>query len=130
VELLAASDRTTVLLLGETGSGKGRVAELIHAHSPRKAEPFVEVNCAAMTAEALEIALFGQDAGTGNGAEPRVGLFEVAEGGTLFLDEIGELGTHLRYLLRVFQGRAFRRAWWHARSRPTCASSQRRIAIS
>jgi two-component system response regulator AtoC len=110
VELLAASDRTTVLLLGETGSGKGRVAELIHAHSPRKAEPFVEVNCAAMTAEALEVTLFGRDAGAGNGAEPRVGLFEVAEGGTLFLDEIGELGTHLQArLLRVFEDRAFRR---------------------
>ena len=111
VELLAASDRTTVLLLGESGSGKGRVAELIHAYSPRKAEPFVEVNCAAMNAEALEIALFGQDVGTnGNGAEPHVGLFEVAESGTLFLDEIGELGTHLQArLLRVFEGRAFRR---------------------
>ena len=110
VDLLAASDRTTVLLLGETGSGKGRVAELIHAHSPRKAEPFVEVSCAAMTAEALEVALFGQDVGAGSGAEPRVGLFEVADGGTLFLDEIGELGTHLQArLLRVFEGRAFRR---------------------
>jgi DNA-binding NtrC family response regulator len=110
VDLLAGSDRTTVLLLGETGSGKGRVAELIHAHSPRKAEPFVEVNCAAMTADALEVALFGQDVGANNGAEPRVGLFEVAEGGTLFLDEIGELGTHLQArLLRVFEGRVFRR---------------------
>ena len=111
VELLAASDRTTVLLLGESGSGKGRVAELIHAYSPRKAEPFVQVNCAAMTAEALEIALFGQDVGASrNGNEPHVGLFEVAEGGTLFLDEIGELGTHLQArLLRVFEGRAFRR---------------------
>ena len=110
VELLAASDRTTVLLLGETGSGKGRVAELIHAHSPRKAEAFVEVSCAAMTADALEVALFGQDVVARNGAEPRVGLFEVAEGGTLFLDEIGDLGTHLQArLLRVFEGRAFRR---------------------
>ncbi len=111
VDLLAASDRTTVLLLGESGSGKGRVAELIHAHSPRKSEPFVEVNCAAMTADALEVALFGQDAGAnGNGAQQHVGLFEVADGGTLFLDEIGELGTHLQArLLRVFEGRAFRR---------------------
>jgi DNA-binding NtrC family response regulator len=111
VELLAASDRTTVLLLGESGSGKGRIAELIHAHSPRSAEPFVEVNCAALSADALEVALFGQDAGAdGNGAEPRVGLFEVAEGGTLFLDEIGEVGNHLQArLLRVFEGRSFRR---------------------
>jgi DNA-binding NtrC family response regulator len=111
VELLAASDRTTVLLLGESGSGKGRIAELIHAHSPRSAEPFIEVNCAALSPDALEVALFGQDVGAdGNGAEPRVGLFEVAEGGTLFLDEIGEAGNHLQArLLRVFEGRSFRR---------------------
>jgi DNA-binding NtrC family response regulator len=111
VELLAASDRTTVLLLGESGSGKGRVAELIHAHSPRKEQPFVEVNCAALTAGALEVALFGQDIGTnGEGGEPRVGLFEVAAGGTLFLDEIGEVGPHLQArLLRVFEGKGFRR---------------------
>ena len=111
VELLAASDRTTVLLLGESGSGKGRVAQLIHAHSPRKGAPFVEVNCAAMTVGALEVALFGQEVGAnGNGTEPHVGLFEVAEGGTLFLDEIGELGTHLQArLLRLFEARTFRR---------------------
>jgi DNA-binding NtrC family response regulator len=111
VELLAASERTTVLLLGESGSGKGRVAELIHAHSPRKEQPFVEVNCAALTAGALEVALFGQDIGTnGEGGEPRVGLFEVAAGGTLFLDEIGEVGPHLQArLLRVFEGKGFRR---------------------
>jgi len=111
VELLAASDRTTVLLLGESGSGKGRVAELIHAHSLRKDQPFVEVNCAALTPEALEIALFGQDVGSnGHGGEPRAGLFEVAAGGTLFLDEIGEVSSHLQArLLRVFEGRGFRR---------------------
>jgi two-component system, NtrC family, response regulator AtoC len=111
VELLAASDRTTVLLLGESGSGKGRVAELIHSHSPRRHAAFVEMNCAALTADALEVALFGQDAGIGGDArEPHVGLFEVAAGGSLFLDEIGELGTHLQArLLRVFEGKGFRR---------------------
>ena len=111
VELLAASDRTTVLLLGESGSGKGRVAELIHSYSPRRTRPFVEVNCAAMNAEALEVALFGEDAGAGdNGGNPQVGLFEVAAGGSLFLDEIGELGAHLQArLLRVFEGKGFRR---------------------
>jgi len=111
VELLAASDRTTVLLLGESGSGKGRVAELIHAHSPRRSAAFVEVNCAALTAGALEVALFGQDVvANGNGGEPRAGLFEVAAGGTLFLDEIGEVGTHLQArLLRVLEGKPFRR---------------------
>src|SRR5687767_1237320 len=111
VELLAASERTTVLLLGESGTGKGLVAEIIHAHSPRRHEAFIEVNCAAMTAEALEVALFGQEAGAGtNGKDARVGLFEVAAGGSLFLDEIGELGTHLQArLLRVFEGKGFRR---------------------
>ncbi len=110
VDVLAAGDRT-VLLLGETGAAKGRVAKLIHAHSPRKAKPFVEANCAAMTGDALEAALFGQDArASGDGADPRAGLFEVAEGGTLFLDEIGELGAHLQArLLRVFEDRTFRR---------------------
>ena len=111
VELLAASDRTTVLLLGESGSGKGRVAELIHSHSPRRTNPFVEANCAALTPDALEVALFGQDVAAGdNGREPHVGLFEVAAGGSLFLDEIGELSTHLQArLLRVFEGKGFRR---------------------
>ena len=111
VELLAASERTTVLLLGESGTGKGLVAEIIHAHSPRRQEAFIEVNCAAMTAEALEVALFGQEAGAGtNGTDARVGLFEVAAGGSLFLEEIGELGTHLQArLLRVFEGKGFRR---------------------
>jgi two-component system response regulator AtoC len=111
VDVLAGSDRTTVLLLGEPGSGKGRVAELIHAHSSRKDEPFVEVNCAAMNGDALEVAVFGQDVGAnGNRGESRVGLFEVAEGGTLFLDEIGELGAHLQArLLRLFEDRTFRR---------------------
>jgi DNA-binding NtrC family response regulator len=108
IQLLAASERTTVLLLGEGGSGKGRVAQLIHAHSPRRATAFIEVSCAAMTAEGLEVALFGQD--SGDGREPRAGLFEVAGGGTLFLDEIGDLTTHLQArLLGVLEGKGLRR---------------------
>ena len=110
IELLAASERTTVLLLGESGSGKGRVAELIHAHSPRRDAPFVEVSCAALTADALEVSLFGQDASAIDGKAPRVGLFEVAAGGTLFLDEIADLGTHLQArLLGVLEAKGFRR---------------------
>ena len=110
IELLAASDRTTVLLLGESGSGKARVAELIHAHSPRRDAAYVEVNCAALTADALEAALFGQDVGVENGKDLRVGLLEVAAGGTIFLDEIAELSTHLQArLLRVLEGKGVRR---------------------
>jgi DNA-binding NtrC family response regulator len=127
IDMLAASDRTTVLLIGESGAGKGRVAEMIHARSPRAAMPFVEVNCAALTAASLDAELFGQesagpvapgasdangthgDAGAGsNGFKP--GLFEVANGGSIFLDEIGDLDAHLQpKLLRVLEGKAFRR---------------------
>jgi len=110
IELLAASERTTVLLLGESGSGKARVAELIHAHSPRRAAPYVEVNCTALTADALEVTLFGQDVGVENGKDSRVGLLEVAVGGTIFLNEIADLSTHLQArLLHVLEGKGFRR---------------------
>jgi two-component system, NtrC family, response regulator AtoC len=116
IDMVAASDRTTVLLIGESGSGKGRVAELIHARSPRASQPFVEVNCAALSASSLDIELFGQDRGTPeeNGAaanrEFKPGLFEVADRGTLFLDEIADLAAHLQpKLLRILEGKSFRR---------------------
>jgi two-component system response regulator HydG len=117
-ELLARSDRTTVLLIGESGTGKGRIAEYIHMQSPRAERPFIEVNCAALTADSLDAELFGQEYGSmrANGAsadavEPhRQGLFEVADTGTLFLDEIGDLDSHLQpKLLRVLEGKSFRR---------------------
>jgi len=89
---------------------------LLHARSPRAAQPFVEVNCAALTAGSLDAELFGQDKGTaeenGSGAhrEFRPGLFEVADGGTLFLDEVGDLDPHLQpKLLRILEGKSFRR---------------------
>ncbi len=111
VSLLAASDRTTALIVGESGSGKGRVAELIHAQSPRSAKPFVEVNCAALTAESLDSELFGVESGPDGSRGPtKKGLFEIADGGTLFLDEIGDLDSHLQpKLLRVLEGKGFRR---------------------
>jgi len=108
VALLAQSDRTTGLIIGERGVGKGRVAELIHQQSPRVGKPFVEVNCAALTAESLELELFGEE-GTG-GKPARLGLFEIADGGTLFLDEIGDLSLQLQpKLLRALEGKGFRR---------------------
>jgi len=108
VDMLASSDRTTVLLLGESGTGKGRVAELIHAHSSRADAPFVEVNCAAHSADALDAELFGlEDAARG---VTRAGLLEVASGGSLFLDEVGELPAPLQpKVLRVLEGKMFRR---------------------
>jgi DNA-binding NtrC family response regulator len=111
IDLLARSDKTTALLLGESGTGKGRVAEAIHAHSPRAGQPFVEVNCAALTAASLDAELFGVERGAQpEGAERRAGLFEVADGGSLFLDEIGDLDQHLQpKLLRVLEGKSFRR---------------------
>lgn len=108
VNMLAQSDRTTGLLIGERGSGKGRVAALIHQLSPRAAGPFVDVNCAALTAESLDIELFGEEGTSGKPAKR--GLFEVADGGTLFLDEIGDLAPLLQpKLLRALEGRGFRR---------------------
>lgn len=109
--LLAASERTTVLLLGESGTGKGVVAEYVHAQSPRANRPFVEVNCAALTEHSLDGELFGWERGAGgDGREAKAGLFEVAEQGTLFLDEVGDLGPQLQpKLLRVLEGKGFRR---------------------
>jgi len=111
IALLAMSDRTTALIVGESGAGKGRVAELLHAQSPRSERPFVEVNCAALTAESLESELFGVEASSDDARGPtKQGLFEIADGGTVFLDEIGDLDQLLQpKLLRVLEGKGFRR---------------------
>lgn len=108
--LLSASDRTTALILGESGAGKGRVASLLHAQSPRARKPFVEVNCASLRPESLDSELFGVEAGPEPGAVTTPGAFEIADGGTIFLDEIGDLDQTLQpKLVRVLEGKGFRR---------------------
>jgi two-component system response regulator HupR/HoxA len=101
----AAACRATVLVQGETGSGKEIAARRIHAQSARHAAPFVAVNCAAFADSLLASELFGHRRGAFTGAErDRIGLFERAQGGTLFLDEVGETSPALQAsLLRVLQ---------------------------
>jgi len=101
----------TVLILGETGTGKGMVAYAIHEMSPRKEKSLVTVNCAALPENLMESELFGREKGAFTGAHARqVGRFEVANGGTIFLDEIGEMPLSLQAkLLRVLQDGQFER---------------------
>jgi two-component system, NtrC family, response regulator AtoC len=110
IELIGSSD-STVLLQGETGTGKGHVARRIHARSARAARPFVHVNCGGLSATFLDSELFGHERGAFTDAKTQKrGLFEVANGGTLFLDEIGDLATELQpKLLTVLESRRFRR---------------------
>jgi two-component system, NtrC family, response regulator HydG len=111
VALLAGSPDTTALLLGESGTGKSWVAELVHASSPRSGARFVEINCAGLSATFLDSELFGHEKGAFTDArEMKRGLFEVADRGTIFLDEIGDLAPELQpKLLRVLETRRFRR---------------------
>ncbi len=100
-----AKSQASILLRGDSGTGKELIARTIHERSARSKEPFIAVNCAAIPAELLESTLFGHKRGAFTGAdEDRVGKFEAANGGTIFLDEIGEMSTSLQAkLLRVLQ---------------------------
>ncbi|MBC7447763.1 MAG: sigma 54-interacting transcriptional regulator [Hymenobacteraceae bacterium] len=110
VEQVAAQD-TTVLIQGETGTGKELIARALHHRSPRARRPLIKLNCATLPAQLIESELFGHEKGAFTGAvERRIGKFELADGGTLFLDEIGELPLDLQAkLLRVLQEKEIER---------------------
>ena len=114
----AARSDVTVLLIGETGTGKDVAAESIHRESARSAQPFVVVDCGSIPGPLLESELFGHERGAFTGADrARPGAFEAAHGGTLFLDEIGELGLELQpKLLRVIEDKSVQRVGSNTRT--------------
>ncbi len=111
VHKVAASEATTILIQGESGTGKDLIAKTIHYHSSRQDKPFVAINCSAIPETLMEAELFGHEKGAFTDAKAmKKGLFEAADGGTLFLDEIGELSPLLQAkLLRVLEDQIVRR---------------------
>lgn len=108
---VAASDANTILIQGESGTGKSLLARAIHYHSPRASEPFVEITCTAIPEALIESELFGHEKGSFTDAKAsKKGLFEVASGGTIYLDEIGDiiLSTQAK-LLRALEEKTFKR---------------------
>jgi DNA-binding NtrC family response regulator len=108
---VAGSADTTVLIQGESGTGKGMLAKAIHRLSPRADKPFVDINCSAIPEQLMESEIFGYEKGAFTDAKNRKpGLLEVANGGTVFLDEIGDMDMNLQgKLLKVIEDKAFRR---------------------
>lgn len=111
IKKIAQSNTTTILLEGESGTGKDFVARVIHNQSNRANKSFIDVNCAALPENLIESELFGYERGAFTGAStPKKGLFEIANGGTIFLDEIGDMNYDLQAkLLKVIENKTFRR---------------------
>src|SRR5215208_6369355 len=130
VELAARNDEVPVLITGETGTGKGYVARRIHELSPRRGSPFVEINCASLSATFFESELFGHERGAFTDArQAKRGLLEVAARGTAFLDEIAELGPDVQpKLLKVIEEGTFRRLGGttelRSQARVVCATNE------
>ena len=130
IELAARNDDAPVLILGETGTGKGFIARRIHDRSQRAARPFVEINCATLSATFFESEVFGHERGAFTDArQSKRGMVEVAANGSLFLDEIGELGLEVQpKLLKVIEEQRFRRLGGttelRSAARMICATNQ------
>ena len=106
-----ASKNVSILISGETGTGKELIASAIHYNSPRSSQPLIKVNCAALSEGILESELFGHERGAFTGAiATRIGRFELADGGTIFLDEVGDISPNIQIkLLRILQEKEFER---------------------